>query len=314
VLGCAEGDSSSRYLVQAQGFILRSCLFNMIIISQIERQGMFEVGRIYKRAEEIHDVYGGQRRGGISSPAKQPFVFIFTGDSGSEYGYQDQFRPDGTFWYTGEGQLGDMEMTRGNLSVRDHQKKGKGLHLFEYVKKGYVKYIGELVYSGHHIQQRPDREGNIRNAIIFQLILLPNNPTSINESFGNYELNQAISLKYSLADLKRIALHCNVGGNLEQRVNEVFRRSKAIRFYALKRSHGVCEGCSSPAPFEGKEGPFLEVHHLHRLGDGGPDSPENVIALCPNCHRRVHYSRDGTDYNAGLIDKIKNLESEMFSA
>jgi hypothetical protein len=33
-------------------------------------------------------------------------IFIFTGESGETYGYRDEFRPDGTFWYTGEGQTG----------------------------------------------------------------------------------------------------------------------------------------------------------------------------------------------------------------
>jgi len=79
--------------------------------------------------------------------------------------------------------------------------------------------------------------------------------------------------------------------------------------YALKRSKGACEGCSAPAPFEGKEGPFLEVHHLLRLGDGGPDHPENVIALCPNCHRRVHFGKDGEACNEKLLEIANGLES-----
>jgi len=36
---------------------------------------------------------------------------------------------------------------------------------------------------------------------------------------------------------------------------------------------GVCESCLQPAPFHGKKGPYLEVHHVHRLSDGGPDHP-----------------------------------------
>lgn len=39
---------------------------------------------------------------------------------------------------------------------------------------------------------------------------------------------------------------------------------------------------------EDKKGqPFLEVHHIHYLSNGGNDTIDNVIALCPNCHRKI---------------------------
>jgi 5-methylcytosine-specific restriction protein A len=33
----------------------------------------------------------------------------------------------------------------------------------------------------------------------------------------------------------------------------------------------------------------LEVHHKKQLSEGGEDTVENAIALCPNCHREAHY-------------------------
>ncbi|WP_218119011.1 HNH endonuclease [Salimicrobium halophilum] len=50
--------------------------------------------------------------------------------------------------------------------------------------------------------------------------------------------------------------------------------------------------------------PALEVNHLFRLSDGGADKPEAVAAICPNCHRRVHYGQDTSSYNQRLIEKI----------
>ncbi|MFM5358466.1 HNH endonuclease [Aeromonas veronii] len=35
--------------------------------------------------------------------------------------------------------------------------------------------------------------------------------------------------------------------------------------------------------------PYLEVHHKEKLADGGEDTLENTIALCPNCHRKFHF-------------------------
>ena len=30
--------------------------------------------------------------------------------------------------------------------------------------------------------------------------------------------------------------------------------------------------------------PIPEVDHVHDIAKGGPDHPEQMIALCPNCH------------------------------
>jgi 5-methylcytosine-specific restriction protein A len=70
---------------------------------------MFEIGKIYKRKDDIHFQLGGQRQGGISTSSGHPVALLFTSESGSEFGYEDKFHSDGTFWYTGEGQVGDMK-------------------------------------------------------------------------------------------------------------------------------------------------------------------------------------------------------------
>jgi 5-methylcytosine-specific restriction protein A len=59
----------------------------------------------------------------------------------------------------------------------------------------------------------------------------------------------------------------------------------------LFRSNGTCEGCGSKAPFNRKVdgSPYLEVHHKKHLSEGGDDTVENAIAVCPNCHRREHF-------------------------
>ena len=88
------------------------------------------------------------------------------------------------------------------------------------------------------------------------------------------------------------------------------RRSQAIKAYALKRSEGICAGCHQPAPFRTRAGlPFLEVHHLNRLSDGGADHPEAVIAVCPNCHRRAHYSEDAAGFNDYLRAQARSQEA-----
>jgi len=58
----------------------------------------------------------------------------------------------------------------------------------------------------------------------------------------------------------------------------------------LNKAEGVCENCRSKAPFIKETGtPYLEVHHLRHLADGGSDTVSNTIAVCPNCHQEFHY-------------------------
>lgn len=32
----------------------------------------------------------------------------------------------------------------------------------------------------------------------------------------------------------------------------------------------------------------IEIHHLEQVSDGGSNTPENLLALCPNCHALHH--------------------------
>ena len=71
----------------------------------------------------------------------------------------------------------------------------------------------------------------------------------------------------------------------------VYKRNPDVVAEVLNRAKGKCESCSNNAPFLRKKdlSPYLEVHHLDPLSNGGDDTIENAIALCPNCHREKHF-------------------------
>ena len=72
-----------------------------------------------------------------------------------------------------------------------------------------------------------------------------------------------------------------------------FHRSVEVAEWVLKHARGTCELCGNPAPFVRVTGEgYLEVHHVQPLAGGGPDTVENAVAVCPNCHRAAHHSRD----------------------
>ncbi|MQU04444.1 hypothetical protein GHO27_01955 [Pseudomonas helleri] len=76
-----------------------------------------------------------------------------------------------------------------------------------------------------------------------------------------------------------------------QTLSTVFIRNPDVISEVLIRASGTCELCASSAPFKRKsdDTPYLEVHHRVKLADGGKDTVENAMAVCPNCHRREHY-------------------------
>jgi 5-methylcytosine-specific restriction protein A len=97
-------------------------------------------------------------------------IFLFTGESGDQYGYRDGPRPDGVFAYTGEGQVGDMEFVRGNLAIRDHIKDGRDLLLFEkFPEPGSYRFVGQFACDGFENAMGPDKTGAPRQIIIFHL-------------------------------------------------------------------------------------------------------------------------------------------------
>jgi 5-methylcytosine-specific restriction protein A len=74
-------------------------------------------------------------------------------------------------------------------------------------------------------------------------------------------------------------------------VGSVYVRNPDVVVEVLYRAGGACEGCKQSAPFSrNKDGsPYLEVHHRVHLSEGGDDTVENALALCPNCHRQEHH-------------------------
>jgi hypothetical protein len=127
----------------------------------------FIPGHVYHRRSEIHSIYGGNWQGGICPSSTSPFIFIFSGKSGHQHGYQDGWDNPNVFSYTGEGQVGDMQFTRGNLALRDHKQNGKRVFLFEAVSKGYVRFVSEVEVFDADYFETHDSSGDIRIGIKF---------------------------------------------------------------------------------------------------------------------------------------------------
>lgn len=89
----------------------------------------------------------------------------------------------------------------------------------------------------------------------------------------------------------------------------VFERDPRVVAETLHRAEFKCEvhGCSAPVFLRAKDGrPYVEVHHLERLADGGRDRLSNTVCLCPSHHREIHLGADC----AGLTEELLNLRAD----
>jgi len=273
------------------------------------RSVMFVIGRDYSRRADIHAHFGGQTQGGISTPANDPFVFLFTGRTGGQYGYEDGWRDEDVFVYTGEGQVGDMEFRAGNRAIRDHAENGKELLLFEALGKGRpVRFLGKFACPTWEYGRGPDREGRERTTIRFHLVR-----TALEAGEVVAETSSSVE-KPTLAELRRRAFEAvkaTQSGAFKEARQVLYERSRAVREYVLSRANGCCELTGEPAPFQTKSGePYLEVHHTRRLSDDGPDDPRWVAAITPTAHREIHYGENGDELNRVLREKLKSIEEQ----
>lgn len=88
-------------------------------------------------------------------------------------------------------------------------------------------------------------------------------------------------------------------------------RDASVKAWVLKQAKGQCECCQEQAPFLGSDGlPYLEVHHVRKLADKGSDTTSNAVAVCPNCHRELHYGEQAKKLAEKLYGTVARLNRE----
>lgn len=120
-------------------------------------------------------------------------------------------------------------------------------------------------------------------------------PSDENAFREAYERSFQTQVEASLNDssearLRRIQ-HANAIPARVAATSFIFVRNPDVVAETLAQANGTCQDCHSPAPFHRRSDstPYLEVHHRKPLAEGGTDTLDNAIALCPNCHRKAHY-------------------------
>jgi len=93
------------------------------------------------------------------------------------------------------------------------------------------------------------------------------------------------------------------------RFTSAFKRNSRVRAWVFAAAEGNCDLCGREAPFIDTTGqPFLEVHHVIPLSQDGADTIWNTVAVCPNCHRELHFGEHKTNKQDFLFHRHPRLK------
>ena len=248
---------------------------------------------------------------GIRSNREEKIIGCVTSHEGI---YEDEWIDEKTLLYTGEGKRGDQTpSSSGNkdLIIAANNKDWR-VFLFEKIKPNKYYYRGEVDVDPVIKQKQNvlDEELKPRTVIQFTLSLKENveGLTYTEEDSLIIENNKKKIVRKLKPEIIHQIAKSKEKDNKCKYVNiKQYNRDQVVSKDTKNRTNGICDLCSQLAPFETKEGPYLESHHLIWISKGGPDNIYNTVALCPNCHRKVHALEDSKDFN-----KLKNrIESYL---
>lgn len=86
-----------------------------------------------------------------------------------------------------------------------------------------------------------------------------------------------------------------------------YYRDPKVAAWVLQFAGGVCEVCGTQG-YETDNGiSFLSTHHVTPLSEGGPDTTWNVVAICENCHGKLHRWKYREEMKSNLYSTITRL-------
>lgn len=264
-----------------------------------------KIGEIYTN-DNLQKTFAVGNSGGMRYSKKNDVLLIIADHT---KGYEDVWDGNDVILYTGMGLKGDQSLDyKQNKRLLNSNKLDVKVLLFEVFNHNQYLYQGEVKLIRKPLEAiQADETGHFRKVYLFPL-QLQNSKRIIPE--GSIFLNERVLAKSSLKYLKEITL---IKKELKTCFGLVrqFIRNDALSELTKMIANGSCQLCNNNAPFyiEGK--PYLESHHVKWLSKGGEDDINNMVALCPNCHKKMHYL-DLKEDRKKLLD-IASMNEKQFN-
>ncbi|PIC65354.1 HNH endonuclease [Sporosarcina sp. P13] len=263
-------------------------------------------GEIIKN-DQIMKTFGCSGQGGMRRSLDTNTLVIVSNNVKSLY----TNRWDGnTLHYTGMGAIGDQTLGTQNKTLAESHTNGVRVYLFEVFKEREYTFRGEVTLVDKPYKGRQnDNDGNEREVWIFPIKVI-DHEWSPSEDLIKNSMKKKEEKARSFSEAELLGLAGQAHSNPSKRAvmdKNVYVRDPYVKELSFKLAAGICQLCDSNAPFhDGKGKPFLESHHIDWLSLGGADVIENVIALCPNCHRKMHIVDNEKD-----VHKLKSRSKDL---
>jgi 5-methylcytosine-specific restriction protein A len=229
--------------------------------------------------------------------------------------YEDRWEGN-ILHYTGMGKTGHQALNGNqNKTLFESRSNGIAVHLFEVLERGKYIYLGEVKLAGDPYQEsQPDIRKRRRRVWMFPVALKPDGfryIPEIGKLRASQEAKERSLMRRSAAALKRLANKRSQSKPKKRMATaEQFVRDPAVSAYVKKEAKGICDLCQELAPFRFRGQPFLHCHHVRWLARGGADIIQNAVAICPNCHERMHRLERNIDVRK-LAARTKKRDPEL---
>jgi 5-methylcytosine-specific restriction protein A len=237
----------------------------------------------------LREIFRCSQQGGIRRSHATNSLILISDQTGI---HNDRWVGD-TLYYTGMGRRGDQQLRFQNKTLAESRTNGVDVYLFEvrdhrrYTFQGLVELI-----DAPRTETQPDADDNPRMVYVFPLRRVSGGgPTPVSDDWLERQAKKARREASRLSDeeLETRARTAEGMAGSRQVTSSRHVRNENVSLLARRRAAGVCQLCEKQAPFKGKDGePYLETHHIIWLARDGDDTVDNAVALCPNCHRKMH--------------------------
>lgn len=278
------------------------------VLQALERLGMTamtptqicppQLGDSFANRTAVYEAFGGNKVSGIIRFPGDSVVNIFS-DAQGPYS-DDAPSTTHTFGYRGEGLNGPQRVEKaGNAYLEEARIEGQAARYWYRPQGGnfsFVTWVAVLGRAwvdgiGQDKLPRPEIEWVLQAVPAADSSAWPQEVRSAWEELRSAGTGTSTSPeaqpKSSYSDLVQRVENRGQKRRTSGVVRADYPRSAAARRAVLLRSEGQCEGwcCTGmPAELNRQGNPILDVDHIKDLALGGLDHPENMVALCPNCH------------------------------
>lgn len=235
--------------------------------------------------QDIFILFGGSRRGACIRKITEKKVFLLVLNDT----YNSFYNDDNII----EFNYGPHPKDASKCLIRYKEFDYK-IYVFRRIGRNQYKFFGECEIVDHSLDENGTRKIILNRINNFKKI------THFDDSLAYLTFEESKDA-YLLPEPTAYELKCSR--------KKSYKRDQKVSAFTKHRAHGKCDLCGRNAPFKNKFGqPYLECHHIIYLANGGPDRIYNTVALCPNCHKKIHAVGSAQDKKSLLVKVKKYLE------